>query len=237
MKLRYYLRGLGIGVTVTALILGISGGRTKPMSDAQIRARAAELGMVDGSATVLGNLSTESSAEETGETRENGTSQSASPTEGTGENGASQSASPTEETGENGASQSVSPTEGTGENGASQSVSPTEENGENGASQAALPGEDRDILEGTQNPQGSSTQLPTVETGDGERDSVVFTIPSGAGSGSISYSLQEAGLVEDASVFDAYLGDNGYSRRLRAGTFTIPVGAEMDEIARIITGG
>lgn len=48
MKLKYYLRGLGIGVIVTTIILAIALGR-KPeaMTDAQIKERAAELGMVE----------------------------------------------------------------------------------------------------------------------------------------------------------------------------------------------
>lgn len=48
MKLKYYLRGLGIGVIVTTIILLIALER-KPeaMTDAQIKARAAELGMVE----------------------------------------------------------------------------------------------------------------------------------------------------------------------------------------------
>ncbi len=55
MKIKYYLRGLGIGVAVTALILGITL-RGKPMGDEEIKARAAELGMVDGSALTLADL-------------------------------------------------------------------------------------------------------------------------------------------------------------------------------------
>ncbi|MBR1391984.1 MAG: hypothetical protein IJ567_11215 [Lachnospiraceae bacterium] len=47
MKLKYYLRGLGIGIVVTTLILTIS--RTfqgQTMTDAQIMRRAEELGMI-----------------------------------------------------------------------------------------------------------------------------------------------------------------------------------------------
>ena len=48
MKLKYYLRGLGIGVIVTTIILAIALER-KPeaLTDAQIKERAAELGMVE----------------------------------------------------------------------------------------------------------------------------------------------------------------------------------------------
>lgn len=85
MKLKYYLRGLGIGMIVTALILGISFSNrqeqtAQTMTEDQIRERAAELGMVDSSELTLAELqnsikqSTESStteaAEETREQKE-----------------------------------------------------------------------------------------------------------------------------------------------------------------------
>lgn len=55
MKLKIYLRGLGIGIVVTALILGISGGK-KEMTDAEVIARAKQLGMVEAE-TESGRLS------------------------------------------------------------------------------------------------------------------------------------------------------------------------------------
>lgn len=75
MKLKYYLRGLGIGMTVTALILGISFSnrqeQAQTMTDDQIKERAAELGMVDSSELTLAALQngamqpTESTPQET----------------------------------------------------------------------------------------------------------------------------------------------------------------------------
>ena len=61
MKLKYYLRGLGIGMAVTALILGISfsgrqGQEAQTLTDEQIRERASELGMVDSSELTLAAL-------------------------------------------------------------------------------------------------------------------------------------------------------------------------------------
>ena len=81
MKLKYYLRGLGIGMIVTALILGISFSNRQDqtsqiMTDDQIRERAAELGMVDSSELTLAALQnsakqpTEGTPEETTQTQE-----------------------------------------------------------------------------------------------------------------------------------------------------------------------
>lgn len=49
MKLKYYLRGLGIGIVVAVIITSISMGNRQPMTDEEIKARAAELGMIENS--------------------------------------------------------------------------------------------------------------------------------------------------------------------------------------------
>lgn len=48
MKLRYYMRGVGTGIVITALILLVSK-QPKEITDAEIKIRAAALGMVDES--------------------------------------------------------------------------------------------------------------------------------------------------------------------------------------------
>ena len=61
MKLKYYLRGLGIGILVTAVIMGVTqGSRKETLSDREIRERAAALGMVE-----LGNSLADLEAAET----------------------------------------------------------------------------------------------------------------------------------------------------------------------------
>ena len=52
MRLRSYLRGLGIGIVVTALLMG-STTKTEPMSDAQIKEKARALGMTEKGEQVL----------------------------------------------------------------------------------------------------------------------------------------------------------------------------------------
>lgn len=50
MKLKMYLIGLGMGVIVTAIIMGIAlSGKTREMTDEEILARARQLGMVESS--------------------------------------------------------------------------------------------------------------------------------------------------------------------------------------------
>ena len=54
MKLKYYMRGLGVGIIVTALLMGVAlSGRKETMTDEEIRERALEMGMVEEENGVL----------------------------------------------------------------------------------------------------------------------------------------------------------------------------------------
>lgn len=61
MKLKYYLRGLGIGIAVTAAVLMLAGGGKENLTDEEIIARAKELGMVES--VTLSQLSSEKTSE------------------------------------------------------------------------------------------------------------------------------------------------------------------------------
>ena len=62
MKLKYYLRGLGIGILVTTVILSLAGVGRKNMTDEEVVKRAKELGMVES--TLLSDLPDQTKAEE-----------------------------------------------------------------------------------------------------------------------------------------------------------------------------
>ncbi len=62
MKRKYYLRGLGTGILVTALILIIASGQKETMTDEEVKARAKELGMVES--TLLSDLANQTPAAE-----------------------------------------------------------------------------------------------------------------------------------------------------------------------------
>ncbi len=225
MKLKYYLRGLGLGILVTTLLLCLMGsGRTEELSDAQIRERALALGMVDGSALKLSELQTagqqnESKVPQTGDESPQQTpdDKEADVPESSQEPG----------DGDN--------TPDTGEADAQQN---TEEQGQD----VGTSGDGSQQTPQTTEPDDNSDRTPQTEEPDNEdtssaaADTMQLTISGGSGSYTVSRKLEEAGLVEDAQEFDDYLCDNGYSKRLRAGTFQIPVGASWEEIAGIITG-
>ncbi len=199
MKLKYYLRGLGIGMMVTALILGISfsnrqGQAAQTMTDDQIRERVAELGMVDSGELTLAEL--QNSAKQ--------------PTENTPEDVKETQETQTE----------VSP------------VTTTEP-------EITTQPEATKAPEATSEPE--ATEAPEITTvpdmAAPEQGQIAgITINRGDDSGSVSRRLYEAGLVEDARVFDSYLCNNGYSRSINPGTYEIASGTSEEEIAKIITG-
>ena len=80
MKLRTYLRGLGLGLIVAALVTGV--GSQQTMSDEQIKSRAKELGMMEGH-TYLNQVDAAIETEETTETEETAETEEITETEET----------------------------------------------------------------------------------------------------------------------------------------------------------
>lgn len=206
MKLKYYLRGLGIGIIVTAVIMGVSSGhRKETLSDREIKERAAALGMVE-QGNLLADLETpfESPIVEEEPPQDKETPEATPVT------------TPTEE-----------------EDMVQPEMTPTEEPTK----------EPEEIQEET--PEDSFPE-PSTEmeefTGEGEEnadntseENITIQILSGEGSYAVCRKLEEAGLIASASDFDAYLYTNGYDRKIRIGSYQVPVGAEPATIAAILT--
>ncbi len=222
MKLKYYLRGLGIGMAVTALILGISfsgrqGQEAQTLTDEQIRERASELGMVDSSKLTLAAFASTAAQtpEATAEPEVTEEPKSATEPETTIE------------------PETTAEPEKTTEPEATAEPKTTAEPETN-----AEP-ENTTELETTAKPE-TTTELETTAkpepATESETSQTSITIRKGADSGSVSRQLYEAGLVENAKAFDNYLCNNGYSRSISPGIYEIAHGTSEEEIAKIITG-
>lgn len=70
----------------------------------------------------------------------------------------------------------------------------------------------------------------------GNTDVVEIRIVSGDDSGTVARKLQIAGLVENASEYDAYLMQHGYDKKISVGTVEIAKGSTWLEIAEKISG-
>lgn len=199
MNLKYYLRGLGVGIVVTALIMGISlGGKKESLSNEEIKTRAKELGMVEASTTLADELT---EAEELPEMEEQQDLTEPSPVM------QKETPQPT-----------LQPTpEPTPESTPEPTPAPVEEPANQPEDQAS-----------------ESEDLETVSKENTER--IMIEVNKGDGSFTVCKRLEEAGLIASAANFDTFLCENGYDKRIRAGSFEIPADADPEQLARILIG-
>lgn len=260
MNLKYYLRGLGTGIVVTALIMGIAAsGKKQALTDDEIRERARELGMVEESNVLADTAAGQSANAEEKETDKSNTSEASTPPEKTARPEGTPEKTPSEKNDEASAKASAqktaepspvktpepkekTPAPSTKEMTEQEPPLTLTEGEENTAEDAeAIPSpsdpgaENAQTVSPVQTPE--QTPAPADETPKAEAASQSGSIQvnSGESSYTVSVKLQEAGLVSSASEFDRYLYQNGYDKRIRTGVFEIPAGADAEEIAKIIT--
>ena len=215
-----YLRGLGLGIIVAALIMSF--GTTvnnKTLSDAEIRSKAKELGMVDDSSTLANAQEVVSEAESKDDIEEEVTDETVEDTE--------------EETVEE-ATEEVVPedpeaieSEPKEEKPEAIESKPEEEKSEVIDSK---PEEEKPVVS-----ESKPTEEPAKPVKTKSSKSYTLQIQKGYSSDRIAKILEEAGVVDNAASFDKYLGSNGYDRRISTGLFFIPSGSDYAEIAKIIT--
>ena len=208
MKLKYYLRGLAVGILVTTIILAISFSQTKKeLSDQEVINRAKQLGMVMADSGKIEDYredtQTETGQSEQGETEENVT--------GDTQNGEEDNEGVT---GDNGTV--------TGDNGTV--------TGDNGTVTGDNEGGIGDNEGGTAD-NGTGTEDAGSDT---EGKMVTFVISKGQFGRQISESLKKEGLVDDAEAFMKYLGETGKSEEILPGTYEIPMGSTYEEIVKIL---
>lgn len=207
MKLKYYLRGLGIGIVVTALLMGYSN-----------KNRAAEPKAEVATEETAGNLLADRNGEATTEevieqsTVENVTvetdSAETSEEETSQEETASELESSTQE------AETITETE---------SVTETE-------TESVQAEEATDKKEQTQSSTEADAGNALLQT------TIEINIVRGDDSGTVARKLQNAGMVESATEYDAYLMQHGYDKKIRVGKVEIPVDATWQEIAEYISG-
>lgn len=217
MERKYYLRGLGLGIVVTAVIMGMALSGQKNMTDEEVIARAKTLGMVENTENMLLSDTTEQSgAEETEKIEEAEKTEETENTEKTEQITAGSAAQEevTEESGE----------EKSNEEESNEEESVMEENFQT------------DVSEEDNTAEEDSADAEVVTEATDNQQEVTVTIVSGDSSYSVAKKLADAGIVLTAESYDAYLCANGYDKKLRTGTFAIPKTASDEQIARIVTG-
>lgn len=215
MKLKYYLRGLGIGIICTAIIMGIalSGNKKETMTDTEIIERARLLGMV--------------MLEDTKDLSE---------TEGQ-ESPDDNLAGPQEVQGQESGSKADAP-EVKDDSAGQQKDDSTGKQKDDGAAKQ----EDGSQAKGVQEDKGQKDKEPSTPAQTNENKTQQGTSPkiikieikAGEFSDAVSQKLFQAGLVSDAEAFNKYLTHKGADQTLRVGVYEIPEGATQDQIIDIL---
>lgn len=231
MNLKYYLRGLGVGIVVTSLILGIGlGSRKETLSNEEIKERARALGMVEEPVTVA-----EAAAQQEEEAQEAEATVTTVPEENAEGDAETIVSAETEVSSEPAVSTGTSP-EASEEPKVSAASEP-EASEEPNASAASEPAASTAPEAGAAPEAGVKPVANEAEEDSGTaptKEIVDITINPGEGSYVISQKLEQSGLVDDATEYDAYLCDNGYHTKLRAGVHKIPMGSTREEIAKLL---
>ena len=261
MKLKFYLRGLGIGIVVTALIMGIATKDKLPLTDAEIKAAAAKLGMVESDSLRLTDLDQDgkdfdspsdpdtaggtTTPEPESDPGTAGGTTTPEPESDPGTAGGTITPEPESDPGTAGGTITPEPESDPGTAGGTITPEPESDPGTAGGTITPEPESDPGMAGGTITPEpesdpgmagGAATpESQNPEMSSGITETVTITIRRGTGSRAVCSLLAEAGLIEDAAAFDQYLIDSGYSKRISAGTFEIPAGASEEEMAKIIS--
>lgn len=218
MEKRYYFRGLGLGIVVTAVIMGIalSGSRSRGvMTDDEVIARAKKLGMIEDSRLLTPSDSDKEESDiNEADAQKNGEA----------------------ETVQTPVKLDVAVAESESEERSGDTSGTEQPSAREDEASDAKPASDTrpaaDTNEMTK--QDDDTTAETSSSSSAAMKSV--TIVSGDGSYTVAQKLAEAGIVNNAASYDDFLCENGYDKRLRTGTFRIPADADDEKIARIVTG-
>ena len=229
MKLRYYLRGLGIGIVVTAIIMSFTR-QPEKLTDAQIKMRALELGMIEES--VLADLQKdeettyEESVVEEAETSEVTESEEVVEEEAITEETMTEESNSEKVDGEDIVEEEISVEEVAAED----TIVETDVTDE-------IVAEETDVESVIIDETVTETLGEENIVGDEVIESyIIISVASGNGSEVVSRKLYEAGLVNSAVEYNQFLVRNGYDRKLRVGNHEIPAGATEEEMAKILCG-
>lgn len=242
LKLKYYLRGLGLGIVVTAVIMSIIKSKDNKMTDEEIMARAKQLGMIESTVLIESSPNEDDDVQGTDNNQEKDISgledaEGQPQTDGSVTGSEVQANANVSDSGNQINTLPLLPETWTNA-GTDKQGTPNEEDAEGDVTSDTQ--SDTETAEGSM--QDTQSDADMTETDKQEMSGTtsefpkVLIISNGEGSYTVSKRLAELGVVESAADFDNYLCEHGYDKKIRAGTYTIPVGATDEQMAKIVTG-
>ena len=238
MKLRMYLRGLGLGMIVAALVLsfGLKDNK-KTLTDSEIKARARELGMVEETGTLAEAVSEKDKSKTVDESEEVQEEVANEPTVDTKEN--VEEAKAEESDTEKADEAEKADTEDAEAKAAEDAKKKAEEDLKAAEAKAAEEEKAKAEEEAKKKAEEEAKKRAEAEkaaksTGTANK-AYTLRIEHGYSSDRVANILQSAGVIDSASGFDKYLCSNGYDHRISVGTYSIQKGADYSTIAKMIT--
>ena len=232
MKLRMYLRGLGLGMIVTALVLSFGvKSENKTMTDAEVRARAKELGMVEESEKLKDAVSKEAV---------NGEEAAAEVTDRANEDEPAEEVTEPNEVKADGTDKSEEPVEDKKPEAAKDDAGKPEEVTEEPIKESS-PEEkvedDKDAAEIDNKKEETKEAVRDEKKSEDDKSKKPYSlkIERGYSSDRVAGILEDAGVIDNAAAFDRYLCSNGYDKRISVGSYQIPAGADYSTVAKLIT--
>lgn len=213
MKFKYMVRGLGLGIIITAAVMGAY--NRNAVADARVQVLK-EYGFGE-EPTVVDEI--ESTREETEASVDEETTE---PVILRDEAIESEIESVLDAAME---SEKTDETELSQENYEEESITQMPESDE----QTTTPEQQEASTEGVIVVSPSDEEAPTG-------DAILIVVSKGDDSGTVSRKLYNAGLIENAAEYDAFLMQHGYDKRISTGTKTIYATDTWQEIAEKLTG-
>ena len=227
-----YLRGLGLGMIVTALVLSFGvKSENKTMTDAEVRARAKELGMVEESEKLKDAVSKEAV---------NGEEAAAEVNDRANEDEPAEEVTEPNEVKADGTDKSEEPAEVKKPEAAKDDAGKPEEVTEEPVKESS-PEEkvedDKDAAEIDNKKEETKEAARDEKKSEDDKSKKPYSlkIERGYSSDRVAGILEDAGVIDNAAAFDRYLCSNGYDKRISVGSYQIPAGADYSTVAKLIT--
>lgn len=224
MKLKYYLRGLGIGIIVTTIILAISfSTRDVEMSDEEVIARARQLGMV---------MQEETEQNQTEETQADDGEHNMTTVPETEQ----MSVDSTEISAEQLLEQVTEPdTEPATEEKPVADTEPATE--EKPVADTEPVTEEKPVADTEPATEEKTVADTAASTGVKKEGTYRLLIKKGDVCRVVCEELAAAGIISDAEAFRKYLFEIGYASMMGVGEYDIPYGLTREEVAEILKAG
>ena len=241
MNRKSYFLGLGVGITVTALILIISGHMKKGMSDEEVIARAKELGMVESSTLTdpIGNSLNKDFYDKEESDKEDG---SVTQNNDSSDNENKEVSDNIDNSNPDGNKEIVTDNKDTNVTDNTQKTedknvtdNSTQDKKDDSVTDNKTEDKKDDSVTDNKSEDKKDDKTSNKENSETEKF-VIVTIRGGMGSEEAASQAKNAGLVEDDIDFNKYLCANGYDKRLNVGDHEIPEGADYETIAKKLCG-